>query len=143
MEICLIELKVRHVANTLSLLGYDKILVLSMLGRTPEVPASSWTAVTVIDDGSKQMFCPFFGKCDGVLLIDSNTGSRKILRNECHTVESFCQLVMKARPSRLICGFVGEVEKRKLRTAGIDVRLGSFACSLDELVACFCDLPAA
>jgi predicted Fe-Mo cluster-binding NifX family protein len=93
--------------------------------------------------GSTPMLCPFFGKCDGLFLIDADSGRKKFLRNERRTAQCLCQLIVEARPDRLICGFIGEPEKRKLQTAGIDIRLGSLTCSVDELVACFCDLPAA
>jgi predicted Fe-Mo cluster-binding NifX family protein len=114
-----------------------------MLSQVPRSHATSWTAVTVMDGGSDPMLCPFFGKCDGLLLIDADSGRKKFLPNEHRTAVSFCQLVVKASPDRLICGFIGEPEKRNLQAAGIDVRLGSLTYSVDELVACFCDLPAA
>lgn len=105
--------------------------------------AASRTAVTVMDSGSGPALCPFFGKCDGILLLDTDTGTKEFLRNPPRTPESLCDLILAAKPGRLVCGFVAEPEKRRLRAAGIDVRLGSCTCSPDHLAAGFCDLAEA
>lgn len=114
-----------------------------MLGQVSTLRALSRTAVTVMNGGSKPVLCPFFGKCDGLLLFDGQSEPRKFLPNMHRTAEAVSQLILIAKPDRLICGFIGEPEKQKLRKACIDVRLGSLTYTVDELVACFCDLPPA
>lgn len=107
---------------------------------TPAQPAFR-TAVTVMNAGSVPVLCPFFGKCEGILLIDSRTNAREFHPNPERTAASLCALIAKESPERLICGFIASPERDKLRAKGIDVRTGSCSCSIDELTACFCDLP--
>lgn len=101
------------------------------------------TAVTVMRSGPDVSMCPFFGRCDGIVLIDPAAGTRDFLHNEDRTNTTLCEVILGARPERLVCGFIGETDKRKLRAAGIDVRLGSCACSVNELIESFDTLPLA
>lgn len=101
------------------------------------------TAIVVMGSESGPSLSPFFGKCDGVLLMDGANGSSEFHRNELKTPDAICDLLLKLVPDRVICSFIGNAEKRKLRAAGIDVRLGSCACPVDVLAACCCDLPEA
>jgi len=96
-----------------------------------------------MQSGSDVSVCPFFGKCDGIVLIDRAAGTRDFLRNGDRTNTTLCDVILGARPERLICGFIGKTDKRKLRAAGIDVRLGSCSCSVDELIESFETLPEA
>jgi predicted Fe-Mo cluster-binding NifX family protein len=100
-------------------------------------------AVLVMGSDGATTLCPFFGKCDGILLVDFDDGSRAFVPNERRTAEALCDAILKSGADQLVCGFISEPEKRKLRVAGIDVRLGSCTCSVDELAACFYDLPKA
>ena len=108
---------------------------------TPRV--ASRIAVTVMESGSGPVPCPFFGRCDGIMVHDADTGARELHRNPPRTPQSLCDLLLATGVDGLICGFISEAEITRLRAAGIDVRLGSGRCSVEELVACFCDLPAA
>ena len=101
------------------------------------------TAVTVMNAAATPTLCPFFGRCEGVLFIDSATGSRIFHPNAERTAETLCALLLEEAPERLICGFIGDAERDKLRAAGIEIRMGSCSCSVDELTTCFCDLPEA
>lgn len=101
------------------------------------------TAVLVINPGSESLLCPFFDKCDGVLLIDAADGSKEFHPRDRSGVKSMCECILELSPSRIICGFIVEPEMQKLRAAGIDVRLGSCNCSIDELVSSFSTLPKA
>lgn len=96
-----------------------------------------------MQSGSDVSVCPFFGKCDGIVLIDPAAGTRDFLCNGDRTNSTLCEVILGARPARLVCGFIGETDKRKLRAAGIDVRLGSCSCSVDELIESFDTLPEA
>lgn len=107
------------------------------------VVAAGRTAVMVMNAGSTPLLCPFFGKCDGVLLINSADGSKDFHPRDRSGAKPLCKLVLELRPHQLICGFIDEPEKEKLRAAGIDVRLGSCSCPVDELVATFSELPKA
>ena len=88
------------------------------------------------------LLCPFFENCDGVL-IDAADGSQAFQSCSRSRSMSVCELLLGLKPSRLICGFIGETEKKRLRAAGIDVRLGSCTCSVDELIRSFATLPQA
>ena len=101
------------------------------------------TAVLVMNSGATPLLCPFFNKCDGVLLIDAADGSKEFHPCDCTDTKSMCDLILELRPERIICGFIVEPEIQKLRAAGIDVRLGSCSCPVDELVSGFRCLPQA
>lgn len=105
-------------------------------------PAEVRTAVLVMNTGHGLTLCPVFAKCDGVLLIEPD-GSRRYFPNTEGTARSLSELVLNARSDRLLCGFIGTAEKEVLRAAGIDIRVGSCACSVEELVTSFSTLPEA
>lgn len=114
-----------------------------MAGAAPAPGAAGRTAIIVVDPGSGPALCPFFGKCDGVILINGADGSSEFRRNEHKTADAICDLLLRLRPERVVCGYIGAAETQRLRAAGIDVRLGSCTCPIDELAACCCDLPKA
>jgi predicted Fe-Mo cluster-binding NifX family protein len=101
------------------------------------------TALLVMNSGSTSLLCPFFSKCDGVLLMNASDGSRQFHPQDHSGAKSTCDLLLDLKPAQVICGFIGEPEKQKLRAAGIDVRVGSCSCPIDELVASFSKLPKA
>lgn len=101
------------------------------------------TAVLVMNSGSTSLLCPFFHKCDGVLLINSADGSQEFHRRDQMGAKSLYELIVDLKPQHCICGFIDEPEKQKLRAAGIDVRIGSCSCPVDELIASFYALPRA
>lgn len=105
-------------------------------------PAGVRTAVLVMSTGHGLTLCPLFAKCDGVLLIEPD-GSRSYYPNTEGTARSLTDLVLNTRSERLLCGFIAAAEKGALRAAGMDIRVGSCACAVDELVASFQTLPAA
>ena len=101
------------------------------------------TAVLVIRPGTESLLCPFFDKCDGVLLINVADGSKEFHPYDRTSAKPAYELILKLQPRHLICGFIGGPEKEMLVAAGIDVRLGSCSCSVDELVGSFSALPKA
>ena len=105
--------------------------------------AAAQTAMLVMNSGSVPLLSPFFSKCDGVLLIDAANEPREFHPRHRAGAKSVCDLILELKPRQCICGFIGETEKHKLRAAGIDVRLGSCNCSVNELVASFSSLPKA
>ena len=105
-------------------------------------PAGVRTAVLVMNAGHGLTLCPVFAKCDGVLLIEPD-GSRGYYPNTEGTARSLSELVLNTRSERLLCGFIATGEKKVLRAEGIDIRVGSCACAVDELVASFSTLPEA
>jgi predicted Fe-Mo cluster-binding NifX family protein len=109
---------------------------------TPPRPGAAprSTAVLVTNAGTAYAVWPFFGKCDGVLIVDLIRDSTKFLLNEHQTADALCDLIVKSGISRLVCGFISETDKNRLRSAEIDVRLGSCACSVNDLVANFDEL---
>lgn len=114
-----------------------------MAQQMPIPHPASRIAVTVMDFGSGPTPCPFFGKCDGILVLDSDTGAREFHENPPRTPKTLCDVILASGADGLVCGFIAEPEIIRLRAAGIDVRLGSGKCSVEELAACFCDLPQA
>jgi hypothetical protein len=105
--------------------------------------AARTTAMLVINSRSGPVLCPFFSKCDGVLLMDRTgepTGFHRCNRSDAN---SLCDLILALNPDALVCGFIAEAERQRLQQAGIDIRLGSCSCSIDELFAGFPNLPHA
>src|SRR3546814_16422585 len=85
----------------------------------PRVPVTAIrTAVTVMNSATDPTLCPFFGKCDGIVIIDAASGSKVFHPNVCRTPQSLCDLIAAAEPDRVVCGYIGETEKRRLRAAG-------------------------
>ena len=105
--------------------------------------AAASTAVLVMKSGPISLLSPFFRNCDGVLLINSANGSKEFHPRDQSGAKSLCELILELKPRRLICRFIDEPEKQKLRAVGIDVRIGSCSCPLDELVASSSALPKA
>ena len=103
----------------------------------------SRTALLVMRIGEEVTLCPFFGKCDGVVVIDPDVGRREYRWQDRETADAMCDLIIGTGARRLILGFVGEAAADRLRRLGIDVRVGPCACALDDLVASFDHLPSA
>lgn len=101
------------------------------------------TAVLITNVRSVPLLCPLFSICDGVLLYDASDGSTRFHSAECLGTTSICDLILKLKPERLICGFIAAPDAQKLRRAGIDVRLGSCCCQINELIGAFFTLPRA
>lgn len=101
------------------------------------------TALLVMRANHETVLCPFFSKCDGLLIIDPDSGSREFHTKRQHSVEAMCDLILKTGTHRLVLGFVGGPAALKLRAAGIDIRLGSCACPVEDLALGFDDLPTA
>jgi hypothetical protein len=100
-------------------------------------------AILVISARSEPMLCPFFRRCDGILLVGRSGHQTLLHKPDVSGDESVCDLILRLKPDGLICGFVGDAEKEKLNAAGIDVRLGSCSRPIDELYAEFDSLPPA
>ncbi|MDE2135687.1 MAG: hypothetical protein KGJ49_13955 [Alphaproteobacteria bacterium] len=83
---------------------------------------------------------PFFAKSDGVLLVDPGK-TPVYVANDIHDLETLCRLVRDADARRLICGFIPHDACASLQSAGVDVRFGSCAVSIECLLAGFAALP--
>ncbi len=101
------------------------------------------TALLVMRSKGATALSPFFGKCDGVLVIDAVRKSQEFHANQPRTADTVCALILKTGAARLVCGFIAGPEKQRLRAAGVDVRLGSSASAVEDLAAHFGDLPQA
>lgn len=115
----------------------------AMVYQLPSARPATRIAVTVMDLGSGRAPCPFFGKCDGILIVDPESGAPEFHENVSRTPTCLCDLILASGVDGLVCGFIGAPEVRRLREAGVDVRIGACGCSVDGLVECFCDLPPA
>jgi predicted Fe-Mo cluster-binding NifX family protein len=100
-------------------------------------------ALLVMRSNMDVALCPFFGKCDGVLVFDPHKKSQEFHVNEQRTATAMCDLILKIGVDRVVSGFIGGTAVQKLRAAGIDVRLGSCSCAVEDLAAGFDGLPRA
>lgn len=91
----------------------------------------------------RMMLSPFFSKCDGLLVVDPGARTRVFRANAKRTGLSTCDLVLSSGIAKLVCGFIARPDLDRLSTAGIDVRIGSCARTVDALVRGFDALPAA
>lgn len=105
--------------------------------------AASRIAVLVMNVGSVPVLSPFFDKCEGVLLLDAVDRSTEFHLRDPTDEKSTCDILVELKPDYVICGYVGEAEKRRLKACGIDVRLGSCTCPVDELAKGVRTLPEA
>jgi hypothetical protein len=55
------------------------------------------TAVLVMNSGSMPLLCPFFEKCDGILLINSADGSEEFHPCDQSGAKSACEVIMKLK----------------------------------------------
>jgi predicted Fe-Mo cluster-binding NifX family protein len=101
------------------------------------------TAITVMRNGVDYVLCPFFGKCDGILVVEASGASAEFIPNTDRNPECLSKLIIGSQVKRLICGYVPDTERKRLCASGIDVRLGSCACEVDELIMEFDNLPKA
>lgn len=104
--------------------------------------ATESTALLVMNSGCGLLLCPFFHKCDGVLLRKVD-GSQQFYSRDPSSGQSICDLLLALNPARVICGFIDVPGMQRLRAIGMDVRLGSCSCPIDELVDSFANLPSA
>ena len=112
-----------------------------MLAASPVAGRSRETGLLVIRSDGDSVLCPFFGKCDGLLIINSDNGSHEFHANTDRSAEKMCDVILKTGVHRLVLGFIAGPAARKLRVAGIDIRLGSCACAVEDLAECFDALP--
>jgi hypothetical protein len=71
----------------------------------PSSNQSNLIALLVILVDGEIMLCPFFAKCDGVLVIDPDSGRREFLAKTNRTIEAMCDLILRTGADRLILGF--------------------------------------
>lgn len=116
--------------------------MMTALASSPPRQASP-IAVLVMGSNGAVTLSPFFGKCDGILLVGPDDGSCMFVPNQRRTATAVCEVIVGSGADRLVCGFIGEPERQALQAAGIDVRLGSGICAVGQLAACFDDLPKA
>ncbi len=90
-----------------------------------------------------KVLCPFYAKCEELVLIDRRTMARRCHANPGRSNQSVSDLILASGATRLVCGFISPPDKLKLRAAGIDVRVGSCLRSIDDLVRSFNELPHA
>lgn len=84
----------------------------------------------------------FFAHCDGVL-ISNGSGLEELVENPARSGDAVCAIILGRDVTRLICGFIPQASKDLLLTAGVDVRLGSCARSVSDLIQDFLNLPLA
>jgi hypothetical protein len=140
---CLIEVKVRGADFTYCFNNIGLCGGLMPDAASESLPSAGRIAVLVMTSGSMSLLCPFFSKFDGVLLHNAADGSREFHPRDPSGARSMCDLILELKPDQMICGFIAATETQRLRGAGIDVRLGSCSCAIDELLASISTLPRA
>ncbi len=110
---------------------------------SPAFDLKRCVALLVSRSQRKAVLSPFFAKSDGLLVVDPASRKRRFRSNAARTNESTCDLILASGSIRLICGYVGASERDKLCAAGVDVRIGSCARTISELVTSFETLPPA
>ncbi len=100
-------------------------------------------ALLVAHSRGEKMLCPFYAKCDGLLVINRRTLTHDYQANTERTNLSISNLILASGATHVICGFIAPSEKGRLLSFGIDVRIGSCLQSPENLVAGFNDLPRA
>lgn len=103
---------------------------------------TGWVALLVSRSRQRTILCPFFAKCDGLLLIDPLSPVREFRPNRERTSESTCELILSSGATKLVCGFIGSAERERLAASGIDIRVGSCARSVASLAREFSALPS-
>jgi hypothetical protein len=112
-----------------------------MLAPLPPQERSHRAALLVMRTGGGAVLCPFFGKCDGLVIFDPAKDLHEFCANIKGTPEAICDLVLKTGVQRLVLGLIPGSAVRKLREAGVDIRLGSCACAVEDLATRFNELP--
>lgn len=100
------------------------------------------TAVTISSGAMSPTLAAFFAHCDAVLISDGD-GDERVITNQGRRGDDVCQIVLAQRAHRLICGFIPEDCKQRLREAGVDIRLGSCSQPVFDLIVNFGQLPFA
>lgn len=103
----------------------------------------TWVAVLVARTRRRTMLSPFFAKCDGILMVDPVTRCRDYMPNAGRTSEATCAMIAISSATRLVCGFIADADRDRLVLCGVDVRIGSCSCPVDDLVCGFEALPHA
>ena len=118
--------------------GKDLIVgLVSVVARSSDL-----TAITVMKAGADYRLCPFFGKCDGLLIVESASAPVAFIPNTVREASALSRLIIESKIKRLICGFVPQAEcQQALLQAGIDVRLASGGYAIPDLVFDFANLP--
>ncbi|MBA4208236.1 MAG: hypothetical protein C0454_01755 [Parvibaculum sp.] len=110
---------------------------------SPTFDRTRCVALIVARSQRRAVLSPFFAKSDGLLVVDPTSRIRRFRVNSARTNESICELILASGATRLVCGYVGMSECDKLRAAGIDIRIGSCARTVSDLVSSFETLPPA
>lgn len=101
------------------------------------------TGVMVAMSESGPKLCPFFARCDGLVVFSADAPTEILSADPSSSPSSMCELIEKSGVQRLICGFIAEPCRTRLRARGVDIRLGSCRETIAVLAARFDTLPAA
>jgi len=69
--------------------------------------------------------------------VDPGNGQNDFLPNNSQDSDALCDQIIRSGVKCVICGFIDEKAKALLRSKGVDLRLGSCACPVEELVTNF------
>ena len=100
-------------------------------------------AFTVEQNDNDTPLSPVFGKAPWLLVIDSEAGQISYVRNVSWTSEWICTTALVHAVDVLACAYIDRTALRRLKDAGIDVRLASCSRPATELAAGIAGLPPA
>lgn len=101
------------------------------------------TGVVVAMRAEGPILCPFFARCDGLVVFSADGAIETIAADPACEECSICDVIADSGVQRLVCGFIGEPYRTLLRARGVDIRLGSCREAVAALAAGFDALPSA
>lgn len=91
-------------------------------------------ALTVHSDHPDAPLSPFFGKAQGLVILDPTVPERAFLPNVGWSADWVCEALFASGVRRLICSYIDDRSMRRLDRAGIDVRLAPCSQPAKSLV---------
>jgi len=116
---------------------------MAMLTSKPLAQEAARTGVMVAMRAEGPILCPFFARCDGVVVFSADGAIETFPAGSASGERSICDVITESGIERLVCGFIADPYHALLRARGVDVRLGSCREAIAALAARFDTLPSA
>jgi hypothetical protein len=104
---------------------------MAKLTSKPLAQEAARTGVMVAMRAEGPILCPFFARCDGVVVFSADGAIETFPAGPASGERSICDVITESGIERLVCGFI------------VDVRLGSCREAIAALAARFDTLPSA
>lgn len=116
---------------------------MAVLTSKPLSQGTMRTGVMVAMRAEGPILCPFFARCDGLVVFSADGAIETIPADPACGECSICDVIAESGIERLVCGFIAEPYRALLRARGVDIRLGSCREAIAALAAGFDALPSA